>query len=849
MRNLQQLHPARGPTSGPFYQRFIVKEILFKTKGMSWQTRLLKKVKMSHKDTNIQSTGDQNSAENQKPTSDNPILHGALHLIELGIKVAPFKDKAPYKVYSVDDLRAQPINRLNANEYFGDAPQLAILTGEGLEMIDVDLKYDVSRRLQHELLMAIKCSLPDLFSKIVMERTVNGGLHLYYRCHTIEGNKKLAQRSAIPEELAKGEKVKVLIETRGEKGCSVCYPTPGYDLIQGEFSEIPTISAEERDFIHAICRSFNQVQSATTANGNAQSQHSRPDAPWNEFNRLNDYRWMLAKLEANGFKFVEETREYLLILRDGSSARTSGKIFKQTNILYLFSTSTQFEAEKSYTAFDVLCKLDYNNDKKSCAEALAKEGIGKWNELGYTFWEETSNGKIRAKAATILQWMNDAGYRKVRKSVDEFLLVRIKGMIVDHCSLDDLKKHFCDQLKDQVDDVRDYFIGNIGKLITKEGIISQLEMCDEREFLSTTVNTSWAFYNNMALKITPDGIHLVPYDALPGLIWSSRIIKRDFEFGKEEGMAKEFIRIISGERNEATFRRSIGYLLHSYKDPADPRVIILNDQSINDEFDEPRGGTGKGLFIQLLSKFRKTYRMDGKIWSTKKNFPYQGITIDTELIAFEDVARGFNFESLFSTITDGMVVEKKGKDEFYIPFSKSPKMLITTNYVIAGTSSSNVRRRLDIVLESHFSDNYTPYDHFGRRFFDEWDESEWNCFDNYMINCLQLFLRHGLPTVDVNLFLSEQEVIEATSRDFFTWIEKVYWEHGIPARVPKEVMLSGFVFEHENFAWGKPDQVLSRFSKWLHIWCKFRNIELDASNRYNGEMAYRFTGKLRGGDS
>jgi hypothetical protein len=804
---------------------------------------------MVHKDTNIPTNGNPSSAANQKPTSENPILQGALELIELGIKVAPFKEKAPYNVHSVHELREQPINKLNAEKHFRDAPQLAILTGENLEMIDVDLKNDISGQLKYELLRAIECSLPQVFSKLVIEQTINGGLHLYYRCHKIEGNKKLAQRNATAEELEKGEKVKVLIETRGEKGCSVCSPTPGYSLIQGEFAEIPTITPEDREFIHAICKSFNQVQPATTADGTLTSERSRPDAPWNEFNRQHDYLWMLSKLQDNGFHFVEETSECVFIVRNGSTAKTSGKIFKQRNILYLFSTSTQFEAERCYTAFDILSKVDYNDDKKCCAAALAEQGIGRWNEISYTFWKETPNGKIRVKAATILQWMKDAGYRKLRKSVEDFSLVRITGMIVEHCSLDDLKRHFCDQLKYQAEYIQDYFVGNIGKLITKEGMISQLEKFDETKFLRSTVNTSWAFYNNTALKITADGLEHVPYERLPALIWRSRVIDRDFFHSTEEGMAKHFIKIISGEKNEMIFRRAIGYLLHSYKDPADPRVIILNDQAINDYYDEPRGGTGKGLFIQFLSHFRRTYRMDGKIWTAKKNFPYQGVSLDTELIAFEDVARGFDFESLFSTITDGMVIEKKGKDEFHIPFSRSPKMLITTNYAIAGTSSSHARRRLDLVLESHFSDNYTPYDLFGKRFFYEWDDSEWQSFNNYMINCVQLFLRYGIPSLDINLFITEKQVIEATSCDFFNWVEKVYWEHGIPARVPKEVMISGFLFDHPKFGSDITDQLVSRFSKWLHTWCKFRNIKLDSSNKHNGEMAYRFTGKLRGGDN
>lgn len=774
------------------------------------------------------------------------ILPAALNLIDWGLKVAPFKDKQPFKVKSVNDLRDHPINKGNAEFYFREAPQLAILTGENLEMIDIDLKYDVTGSLEHNVLTAIEYSLPDVFSKLVIERTVNGGLHIYYRCDIIESNKKLAQRKATPDETQKGEKTKVLIETRGEKGCAVCCPTPGYQLIQNDFTVIPNITTEERLFIHAICRSFDESATTVAADSETRNRTSNQEAPWHVFNRHHDYTWMLEKLLANGFIFVCETDECVFVLRSGSTARTSGKIFKKSNLLYLFSTSTQFIAEKAYTAFDVLCTLDYNENKSACAQDLSAQGFGKWESISYSFWEQMSTGKIRVRHSVILQWLHDKGYRKFRRSIEDFSLVRINGRIVEECSLDHLKKEFCTELKYEPEGVQDHFLSIIGKLLTKDGLLSQLDACNESEFLSSNVNSAWVFYRNTALKITPEGVKTVEYGELPGLIWMSRIIDRNFIESAEDGMTKEFIKLIGTEKNESVFRRAIGYLLHSYKDPTDPRVIILNDPPINYEFEAPRGGTGKGLFIQLLARFRNTYKVDGKIWKAQKNFPYQGVSWDTELIAFEDVVKGFDFESLFSVITDGMVIEKKGKDEFRIPFSRSPKMLITTNYAIPGTSSSHARRRLDLVLEPLFSHSYTPYDHFGKRFFDEWDEQDWQAFDNYMVNCVQLFVRQSLPAFELNRFITAKEVMEATSADFYRWIEHIYWGQGLPERIEKEAFLSSFAREHQGSAWGKSEEVTGRFTRWLNIWSKFRGIRLDATNRHNGEMAYRFYGNLSG---
>ena len=46
--------------------------------------------------------------------------------------------------------------------------------------------------------------------------------------------------------------------------------------------------------------------------------------------------------------------------------------------------------------------------------------------------------------------------------------------------------------------------------------------------------------------------------------------------------------------------------------------------------------------------------------------------------------KNFDFERLFSVITEGLTLEKKNKDAIKIPFNKSPKVSITTNYALKG---------------------------------------------------------------------------------------------------------------------------------------------------------------------
>jgi len=47
-------------------------------------------------------------------------------------------------------------------------------------------------------------------------------------------------------------------------------------------------------------------------------------------------------------------------------------------------------------------------------------------------------------------------------------------------------------------------------------------------------------------------------------------------------------------------------------------------------------------------------------------------------------------------------------------------------------------------MSSYFNDKYTPMMEFGHELFNEWSEEEWNRFDNYMIECIKIYLANGL---------------------------------------------------------------------------------------------------------
>ena len=208
---------------------------------------------MTSKNSNTTGTGQ---------TNKTSLIGVANEYHALGISVIPVNEfKIPIGKWKVSTERLIP-----PNEQYGfkqNYQGLGIICGAvsgNAEMIDIDCKYDLTGTLFEDYKNSIAEVDKELLKKLVIQKTLNAGYHFIYRCETIEGNQKLASRPATEDEKKnKKEKFKVLIETRGEGGYFICAPSKGYEVIQGSFDNIPTITPEERNTLLNCARTFNQV--------------------------------------------------------------------------------------------------------------------------------------------------------------------------------------------------------------------------------------------------------------------------------------------------------------------------------------------------------------------------------------------------------------------------------------------------------------------------------------------------------------------------------------------------------------------------------------------------------------
>jgi hypothetical protein len=264
----------------------------------------------------------------------------------------------------------------------------------GVEGIDFDLKYDLTGNLIQRYKEIVNELNPSLLSRLVIQKTMNNGFHLIYRCEKIEGNQKLANRETTPEEKqatynlniangktaeeaeksSKNDKVRVLIETRGEGGYFMIYPSTGYGLAKGSFTEIPTITPDERDILINSARSFNEKLTEVEIKPEHKVFEGFRTTPLDDFNERGDVVGVLVR---NGWTIVGEKGDKVLMKRSGhTTSAHSGNFDKKLRWFSVFSTSTEFEPQKAYKPATVYAMLETSGDYKRAASMLYGEGYG-----------------------------------------------------------------------------------------------------------------------------------------------------------------------------------------------------------------------------------------------------------------------------------------------------------------------------------------------------------------------------------------------------------------------------------------------------------------------------------------
>lgn len=434
------------------------------------------------------------------------------------------------------------------------------------------------------------------------------------------------------------------------------------------------------------------------------------------------------------------------------------------------------------------------------------------------FWYFDDKGRCHIKHYSFKQFLEQRGFFKLYPSDSKgFVFVRVENNLIENTTNDKVKDFVLKYLELQ-QTMKPYELAASSGRLFKDDYLNLIDVA-KVSFFEDTIDRGVLYYKNGALVVTKKGYELIDYLDLDGFVWRDQIINRDFVSVDYNGCVFErFLLMVSGKDEEKmlSMKSVIGYLLHSFKTSANNKAIIINDETISDN---PNGGSGKGIFWNALKYMKKVVDIDGKQFDFNKSFIYQRVTADTQVLVFDDVRKNFEFEFLFSLITEGITIERKNKDAIKIPIEKSPKILITTNYTVGGVGGSFDRRKWEIEFSSHFNSNHTPLQEFGHLLFDEWSEIEWNRFDSFMISCLQLFLSQGLIKQEFkNLEL--RKLHKQTSFEFVEWCE----EGNLPfdTILEKPVLFDKFVSEYQDF---KKWLTAKKFKQWIDIYAGYNNAK------------------------
>ena len=389
---------------------------------------------------------------------------------------------------------------------------------------------------------------------------------------------------------------------------------------------------------------------------------------------------------------------------------------------------------------DVLLRENVPADKIDLiVETLEKE------KSQDVFWEVSDKGRVKISNADLDSVLTRHGYTRASfNGHTEF--VKVADNIATPIDVSDIKDFVVNDILRPADN------RTVFDAITASKTTFQANNLDMLKPTKLTINRdtatmSYVYFKNGVVVMTKNyGRQFIPISEVNGCVWADSVI--DHNYIEEEVTECDFKTFVNNVSNNVPERinsmeTALGYMLHNYKDSANPKAVVLYDEVAGEG---ANGGTGKSLFADAISEIRRSVSIDGKNVKSGSNFMYQRVSLDTRVINFDDVTKGFEFEKLFSVITEGVTVERKGTDEFHIPFEDAPKIIVSSNYALKGEGKSFDRRTHTLEFNQFYTPSHTPSKVAGRRFFEtEWkDSGEFNKFYNYMLQCLQTYLNDGL---------------------------------------------------------------------------------------------------------
>jgi len=314
------------------------------------------------------------------------VLAAAFNALSAGLSVIPIREdgtKSPsekWRRWQSELPSRQHLTRWFSSGLAGMATVCGRISGN-LELFE----FEDCETYQAFNELAANTGLADLVDRIeagYLEQSPGGGIHWLLHCSVISGNTVLARRPKRPDEiLGPQDKLKVLIETRGEGGYAIVAPSAGrvhpsgkpYVLLQGNPASIARIEAEEREALWELARSFDQAPKRNFDGARFLGRANGEGRPGDEFNQHTSWDDVLLP---HGWEPAWTSGETTYWRRPGKQHGISATTnYRGSDLFYCFSTSTVFEANRGYNRFSSFALLNHGGDFRAAAAALRQAGL------------------------------------------------------------------------------------------------------------------------------------------------------------------------------------------------------------------------------------------------------------------------------------------------------------------------------------------------------------------------------------------------------------------------------------------------------------------------------------------
>ena len=467
---------------------------------------------------------------------------------------------------------------------------------------------------------------------------------------------------------------------------------------------------------------------------------------------------------------VEYIYQFIHISPDSKHAAGAGIKELVEKVYKLYSTDdAEIKYLSSLSIGDKLFRYNYSKSTENY-------------ELAGMLWDEVRNELHRA------------GFAR-RRFGSNYCFIKVNGCIIYECSSVDMRDYMTNIIM-SMDDLtfnyqgqnhqttsaalREIFLKSSNNFFNDKWL-EHLHIHD-KPIIKDTISKMYFFFKNCLVTISKDdGLQQQQWgDIEDYCVWGSQIIQRDYSY-VPDFTPSHFYRFIQnvtgsdGKRYEA-MKTALGYSLHHYHNESEGQSVIFLDETITN-LGKPMGGTGKGLIVNAIKQLRNVAKIDGKHFNSQNRFCWEMVTPSTQIVWIDDVKPDFDFSALHSNLTDGWTIEKKYVPQFYITPDDSPKTVITSNSVITGDGTTNIRRQFIVELCDFYSRQIVNGDEkpieatHGCKFFSEisWDSKEWNMFYGFLFDCAFLYLMTGLVSY-AGVNLEHNRFRQSTDEDFAEWV-------------------------------------------------------------------------------